>query len=154
MLHTLSHQWLTPSQATIINLDTGLATGGRTEVERRSQYFERIDKSRSDVLIPLIESCLSNLPKNRPSIVRVFDQLEGQLVGNAELTVSVLQEEIQQKEVEIQRNNAKIQQLTIELHDKVHALETLSSDMYKLQVTTSPLLPNNVCKYCIVIYYH
>ena len=67
MLHALSHQWPTPSQAVVINPDTGLVTG-RTEVERRSQYFERIDRSRSDVLIPLIESCLSNLPKNRQAI--------------------------------------------------------------------------------------
>ena len=47
------------------------------------------------MLIPLIESCLSNLPKNRPSIVRVCDQLEGQLVDkectlNNKLTASVL----------------------------------------------------------------
>ena len=56
MLHTLSHQWPTPSQAVIINPETGLVTGGRTEVERRNQYFERIDRSRSDVLIPLIGS--------------------------------------------------------------------------------------------------
>ena len=40
MLHTLSHQWPTPSQAAIINPETGLAIGGRTEVERRSKYFE------------------------------------------------------------------------------------------------------------------
>ena len=101
MLHTLSHEWPTPSQAVIINPDTGLVTG-RTEVERRSRYFERIDRSWSDVLIPLIESCLSNLPKNRPSIVKVCDQLEGQLVDNKrtssnEFTVSVLQEEIHKK---------------------------------------------------------
>ena len=95
MLHTLSHQWPAPSQAVIINPDTGLVTG-RTEVERRSQYFERIDRSRSDLLIPLIESCLSNLPKNRPSIVRVCDQLEGQLVDREsnELTLLALQQEI------------------------------------------------------------
>ena len=108
MLHTLSHQWPTPSQAVIINPETGLVTGGRTEVERRSKYFERIDRSRSDVLIPLIESCLSNLPKNRPSIVRVCDQLEGQMVDGKsastnELTMSALQQEIQQKDAEIQR---------------------------------------------------
>ena len=71
MLHTLSHEWPTPSEAVIINPDTGLATGGRTEVERRSRYFERIDRNRSDVFVPLIESCLSNLSKNRPSIARV-----------------------------------------------------------------------------------
>ena len=166
MLHTLSHQWPTPSQAVIINPDTGLVTGGRTEVERRSQYFERIDRSRSDVLIPLIESCLSNLPKNRPSIVRVCDQLEGQLVDKEsvstnELTVSALQQEIQQKDgeilwkdLEIQRNNAEIQRLTAALHDKDVILETLRSDMSRLQITTSQSLPNKVSKHCVVIHYH
>ena len=107
IFHTLSYQWSTPLQAVIINPDTGLVTGGRSEVERRSQYFERTDRlSRSDVLILLIESCLSNLPKNRPSIVRVCDQLEGQLVDREsvstnQLTVSALQQEIQQKDGEI-----------------------------------------------------
>ena len=222
MLHTLSHQWPTPSQAVIINPDTGLVTGGRTEVERRSLYFERIDRSRSDVLIPLIESCLSNLPKNRPSIVRVCDQLEGQLVDREivstnELTVSALQQEIrqrdgeirrkdgaiqqkdteierkdneihekvieiqwkdteiqrknielqrkdtdllnnrrevQQKDTEIQRRDTEIQRLTTALHDKDVTLETLRSDMSRLQITTSQSLPSNVCKQCIVIHYH
>ena len=180
MLHTLSHQWPTPSQAVIINPETGLITGGRSEVERRNKYFERIDRSRSDVLIPLIESCLSNLPKNRPSIVRVCDQLEGQLVdrewpSNNELTVSALQQEIQQKNIElqrkdnemqrkdtemqhkdteIQRNYSDIQQLTTALHDKDLMLETLRSDMSKLQITTSHSLPKKVSKQCIIIHYH
>ena len=164
MLHALSHQWPTPSQAVIINPDTGIVAGGRTEVERRSQYFERIDRStcRSDVLIPLIESCLSNLPKNRPSIVRVCEQLEGQLVDSEsvstnEFTMSALQQkikkkdtEIQSKDDEIQRSNVEIQRLTTALRDKDVALETLRSDMSKLQMTTQ-LLPNKVSKQCIVI---
>ena len=263
MLHTLSHQWPTPSQAVIVNPDTGLVTG-RTEVERHSQYFERIDRSRSDVFIPLIESCLSNLPKNRPSIVRVCDQLEGQLVDKEsvstnELSVSALQREIrqrddeiqrnhneiqrkdtkiqrkdteiqrknaeiqnrvmeiqqrdielqrkhneiqrkdtemqrknaeiqnsvieiqqrdtelqrkhneiqrkdteiqdnyremQQKNLEIQGNNAEIQRLTAALHGKDVSLETLRSDMSKLQITTSQSLPYKVSEQYIVIHYH
>ena len=173
MLHTLSHQWPTPSQAVIINPDTGLVASGRTEVERRSQYFERIDRSRSDVLIPLIESCLSNLPKNRSSIVRVCEQLEDQLVDSEsvsttnELTMVALQQKIQNKDAEIQRkddeiqmnyneiqrNNVEIQRLTTALHDKDVTLETLRSDMSKLQMTT-PLLPNKVIKQCIVIHCH
>ena len=198
MLHTLSHQWPTPSQAVTINLDTGLVTGGRSEVERCSQYFERIKRSRSDVLIPLIDSCLSNLPKNRPSIVRVCDQLEGQLVdkesvSTSEMTMSALQLEVKQRDIElqrknaeiqskvidiqrrdielhrknnemqakdgeiqrknvkIQRNNAEIQRLTTALHDKDVTLDTLRSDMSKLQMTTQ-LLPNKVSKQCIVIH--
>ena len=175
MLHTLSHQWPTPSQAAIINPDTGLVAGGRSEVERRSQYFVRIDRSRSNVLISLIESCLSNLPKNRPSIVRVCDQLEGQLVDREnvstnELTVPALQQEVQQKYAEIQRKdteiqkkdgeiqrknfeiqgkNIEIQQLTTALHDKDITMEMLISDMTKLQITTSQSLPNKVSKQCI-----
>ena len=159
MLHTLSHQWPTPSQAVIINPETGLVTGGRTESERRSQYFERIDRSRSDVLIPLIESCLSNLPKNRPSIVRVCDRLEGQLVNREhtssnELTVSALQQEIKQKDDELQRNytemqkkNAEINHLTTSLQDKDVMLKTLRSDMSKLQIrTTTHSSPKKVRK--------
>ena len=174
MLHTLSHQWPTPSQAVMINPDTGLVTGGKSEIERRIQYFQRIDQSRSDVLIPLIESCLSNLPKNRPSIVRVYDDLEGQLfnresvsTNDHELTVSALRQEILQKDAEIQwRNseirrkdeeiqwnhseiqikNAEIQQLTAAFYDKDVTLETLRSDMSKLQITISQLLPNKVSK--------
>ena len=221
MLHTLSHQWPTPSQAVIINPDTGLVTG-RTEVERRSQFFERIDRSSSDVLVPLIERCLSNLPKNRPSIVRVCDQLEDQTVDREnvstnELTVSALQQEIQQRDdeirrkdgeiqqkdtemhekvieiqrrdteihrknielqrkdtdllnnyreiqqkdneiqrrdTEIQRRDAEIQRLTTALHDKDVTLETLRSDMSRLQIKTSQSLPNKVSKQCIINHYH
>ena len=151
MLHMLSHEWPTPSQAVIINPDTGIVTGGRSEVERRSQYFEKIDRSRSDVLIPLIENCLSNLPKNRPSIVRVCDQLEGQLVDDehtlsTDMVISILQQDIQQKDDEIQRKDSEIQQLTAALHDKDEMLEALKSDMSKLQVTTSDSLSNKVSK--------
>ena len=135
MLHTLSHQWPTPSQAVIVNPDTGLVTG-RTEVERRNQYFERIERSRSDVLIPLIGSCLSNLPKNRPSIVRVCDQLEGQLVDKEsvstnELTVSALQQEIRQRDDEIQRKDGEIQQKDAEIHEKVIEIQRRDTEIQR-----------------------
>ena len=136
MLHTLSHQWPTPSQAVIINPDTGLVAGGRSEVERCSQHFERIDRSRSDVLIPLIESCLSNLPKNRPSIVRVCDQLEEQLVDREsvsvnELTVSALQQEVQQRDIEIQRKDAEIQRKDAEIQSKVIDIQRRDTELQR-----------------------
>jgi len=95
----------------------------------------------------------------------VCDQLEGQLVDNErtsinELTLSALQQEIQQKGAEIQRNHteiqskdgeiqrnySEIQQLTTALHDEDVMLKTLRSDMSKLQITTSYSLPNKVSK--------
>ena len=115
MLHTLSHQWPTPSPAVVTDPETGVVKGGRSEVERRSNYFDRIDRSIAGVLTPLIESCLNNLPKKRTSIMRVCDQLEDlvdkECVPIDDLTVSGLQEEIQKKENEIQRRNIEIQEI-------------------------------------------
>ena len=128
MLHALSHEWPTPSEPVIVNPDTDLVTG-RTEVDRRSRYFERIDRSRSDVLIPLIESCLSNILKNRPSIVRVCDQLEGQLVDNE--CTSRLQQEIHQKDAEIQRIYTELQQKDTQLQSKNTELQSNYKELQK-----------------------
>ena len=155
MLHTLSHQWPTPSQAVIINPNTGLVAGGRSEVERRSQYFESIDKSRSHILIPIIKSCLNNLPENRTSIITVCDQLKSQIedkerVSINQSTLSALQQEIQEKNAELHRNRTEIQlkdneirkkdreiqQLTLLVRNNDTALETLRSDFSKCQVTS------------------
>ena len=104
MLHTLSHQWPAPLPAVVTDPETGVVKGGRSEVERRSEYFDKIDKSIAGVLIPLTESCLNNLPKKRTSIVRVCDKLEDlvdrQCVPIDDMTVSALQDEIQRKENE------------------------------------------------------
>ena len=104
--------------------------------------------------------------------MRVCDQLEGPLVdrectSSNELTVSALQQEIQQKDTEIQKNyneiqtknaeiqtkDAEIQHLTATLHDKDMILETLRFDMSKLEITTHSL-PKKVSKQCIIIHYH
>jgi len=75
VLHTLSHQWPTPSEPVVTDPVT-FEVKGRTEVERRSQYFSVIDRSKLGMLISLVESCLNNLPKNRTSIVTLCEQLE------------------------------------------------------------------------------
>ena len=62
--------------------------------------------------------------------------------------------EIERKDSEIQRNHSEIQQLTTALHDKDVMLETLRSDMSKLQITTSHSLPYKVSKQCIIIHCH
>ena len=74
VLHTLAHQWPIPSEPVIIDPVT-FEVKGCTEVERRCHYFNKIDQ-RLNVLIPLIERCLSNLPENRIPIVTLCEQLE------------------------------------------------------------------------------
>ena len=153
MLHTLSGEWPTPSQAVIINPETGVITGGRSEVEWRSKHFEKIaDRSKLGALITMIEGCLSNLPKNRPTIVSVCDQLENEITEHISSSVSQLSEpalqQIQQKNVElqseIQRKDVEIQALTTALHDKNVALEKMRCEMSKLQITTPYMLPQKV----------
>ena len=115
MLHTLSYKWPTPLPAVVTDPETGVVKGGQSEVERRSKYFDRIDKSMVGVLIPLIESCLNNLPKKRASIMRMCDQLEDlvdrECVPIDYLTVCALQDEVRRKENELQRKNTEIQEI-------------------------------------------
>ena len=72
-------------------------------------------------------------------------------ISDNELAISALHQEIQQKDAELlrnytemQRKDDEIQQLTTALHDKDVMLETLRSDMSKLQITSSCLLPEKV----------
>ena len=75
MLHTLSHQWPTPSQP----------VGTRSEVERRQKYLDVITEQRvawklkpfeSSAIINVAKNCLSNIPKDRPSMEDVCSYLK------------------------------------------------------------------------------
>ena len=149
MLHTLSHQWPTPLQPVVTDPETGLVKSDHFEIERRRKYFDRIDRSIADVLTPLIENCLNNLPEKRTSIMRVCKQLEDlvdkECVPNDDLTVSALQEEIQKKEIlrrniekqEIQRSSSKMQ---TEIQSKDAEMEALRSHTSNCK-TSAPHLP-------------
>ena len=162
MLHTLSHQWPTPSEPVVTDPVTS-ELKGRSEFERRSRYFDLIPISKSDVLIPVIKSCLNNVPKKRISIVTVCDQLEG-LVSEQQsstdvidLPLSALNQEIENKDAEIRRKDAEIHTKDDEIHKRdaeilkrdneitnkdiqiqrqANEIENLKLDMAKLQMQT------------------
>ena len=138
MLHTLSHQWPTPSEPVVTNPVT-LEIKGRTEIERRSNYFDKIDKTRSSTLIPIIESCLHNIAENRASIIEVCSQLEV-LIGDkrsstniTDLSLSTLQEEVEKKDAEIFKKNALIENKDIQIQRQADEIAALKSDVVKLQ---------------------
>ena len=135
MLHTLSHQWPTPSEAVVTDPVT-FEVKGRTEVERRSQYFSRIDRSKLGVLIPLIESCLSNLPKNRTSIVTLCEKLEGLVDRKCVPTgdLDVLQQEIERKDAIIHDKDRQIQSQVIEIHTKDAEMQRRDTEMQRKDV--------------------
>ena len=155
MLHTLSHQWPIPSEPVVTNPVT-FELKAKSEVERRSSYFDMIHISNSDVLIPMIKCCLSNIPKNRISIVTVCDQLEGLVseqqssTDDIDLPLSALKQEIENKDAEIHRKDteihkrdaeilqrdSEIKNKNIQIQRQANEIEKLKSDMAKLQIQT------------------
>ena len=144
MLHTLSHQWPTPSEPVVTDPVT-FKVKGRTEVERRSSYFDKIE-DRAGMLIPTVKSCLNNIPKNRASIVQVCSQLEGLVdkqdssTDKNDMPSSSLQQQIKRKDAEICKMNTQIQRQATEI-------EALKANVAKLQMqlnTNDPALPKTV----------
>ena len=152
MLHTLSHQWPTPSEPVVTDPVT-FEVKGRTEVERRSSYFNKIG-DRASILIPTIKSCLNNIPKNRVSIVQVCSQLEGLVdkqdssTDEIDMPSTSLQQEIRRKDAEMRKKDDEIHKMQSCIHSKDSEIEALKSDMAKLQMqplkSDDPTLPRQV----------
>jgi len=87
MLHVLSNKWPAPTQPVVTDPVTR-EHKGRSEVERRSSFFDYIvatlDRRKSGALISLIKLCLSNLPGDRPSISTVNRQLDDMMSKEAD----------------------------------------------------------------------
>ena len=144
-LHTLSHQWPTPSEPVVTDPIT-FEMKAKSEVERRSNYFSKVDKKHSGVLIPMIKSCLHNIPKNRASIVTVCDQLGGLVEkqnafsDDVDLSLSTLKQKMEEKDVEIKNKD-------IQVLSQAAEIEALRSDRAKLQMqlkTNDPMSPKAV----------
>ena len=164
MLHTLSHQWPTPSEPVVTDLET-FEMKAKSEIERRSSYFDKIDINRSNMFIPMIESCLCNVPKSRASVVNLCGQLEGFVNSQSSSTESSIDDidlpslmlkhemerkdaeihnkdaeickkdaEICKKDAEIRNKDVQIQNNKKEIQRQATELEALKSSMAKLQV--------------------
>ena len=74
MLFVATHQWPTPIAQVKRNSKTNkLVT--RTEVERRQKYLDKMTGD-AEWLKPLVESCLSNDPSERPTMPAVSKRLQ------------------------------------------------------------------------------
>ena len=151
MLHTLSHQWPTPSEPVVTDPVT-FEVKGHTEVERRSCYFDKIE-DRASMLIPTIKSCLNNIPKNRVSIIQVCSQLEGFIgkqdssTDETDMPSSSLQQEIKRKDFEIHKRDTLIQSKDIQIQRQAIEIEALKADMAKIQMHHDPALQKAVLLY-------
>ena len=139
MLHTFSQQWPTPSQHVVTDpVEHKLIV--QSEIERRAQYLDKVHKVVEDVMVPLIVSCLENLPFDRPTIMEVCDQLET-LVVNREQSIP---DNLLQAQLMLQRARSEVERQTSEVHDKDVEMEALRSEMSKMQVTAPNISPKQV----------
>ena len=139
MLHTFSQQWPTPSQYVVTDpVERKLIA--RSEIERRAQYLDKVHKVVEDVIVPLIVSCLENLPFDRPTIMEVCDQLET-LVVNREQSIP---DNLLQAQMMLQEPQSDVERQTSELYDKDVEMEALRCEMSKMQVTAPHVPPKQV----------
>lgn len=71
MLHTITQEWPKPK----VFLYSSAGGGSSIEIERRSEYINKID-DHDFCLEQLIKSCLDDNPKNRPSIAAVHEAVK------------------------------------------------------------------------------
>ena len=74
MLFTATHQWPTPSLQVELDPVTKKLVA-YSEVERRQKYLDEMTGC-GEWLKPLVESCLSNDPSERPTMPAVCKQLK------------------------------------------------------------------------------
>jgi len=72
ILHIFSHKWPMPLPSKSVAANRML-----TEIERRSEYLKTVPDTIRDVIVPIIETCLENVPNDRPIVEEICDQLDG-----------------------------------------------------------------------------
>ncbi|XP_065900964.1 uncharacterized protein [Dysidea avara] len=78
MLHTLSNRWPTPSES----VGTDPQMREQSEVERRQQYLDMlaydgsVENDQLEMLLYVIQDCLSDLPVDRPKIFGILEYLK------------------------------------------------------------------------------
>ena len=127
MLHTFSHcDWPTPLTSTYPDPKTKNLLA-RNEVERRQDYFEKIQQS--NTLTTLIKRCLADFPNERESIVNVSNRLREMLMEP--LNVLILQQKVNQKEIEMQNKDSEIQRLNAGIQTKDSQIQSKADEIQK-----------------------
>jgi len=142
MIHIFSHQWPTPSQNMISSNDPSGKTvaDSSSEIERRSQYLNKVPKLVEDVIVPLITTCLESVPVDRPTAEEVSDQLET-LVVNRQSTLpdNLLEAQLRLQELLLQVDNqAEV------IDTKGTELQSRTSEVTSQQVEIQLLQMENV----------
>jgi len=122
---------------------------GRTEVERRIDYIQQIQQQlgHQHTIVQMIERCLHNSPRHRPTVNHILRLLEGaraqipdrygqmsrlemeQVLGEREGEVVQLQQGIQSRDQELQSKDQELQSKDQELQSKDQELRSKDQEL-------------------------
>lgn len=151
MIHTFSQQWPTPSQALVTSNDPDeqAMADSSSELDRRSQYINKVPDTIKDVVLPLIASCLENDPIDRPTAEEVSDQLETLVVNRkctlpdnlleAHLVLQEAQQKVEQQTAELNKMDTKLSGKNSDLEDQTVELQAVNLELCQLKLETSQL---------------
>jgi len=150
MIHTFSHQWPTPSPAVVSSNDTDeeqAMADSSSELDRRSQYLDKVPKTVEEVVIPLITSCLEDISDDRPTTREVCDQLETLVVNRkctladnlleAQMVLEKAQEQIKCQAAELLQIKSELLNKKTNLQEQSIEVASLRLELSKLQVSLS-----------------
>jgi len=123
---------------------------GRTEVERRIDYIQQIQQQlgHQHTIVQMIERCLHNSPRHRPTVNHILRLLEGaraqipdrygqmsrlemeQVLGEREGEVVQLQQGIQSRDQELQSKDQELRSKDQELQSKDQQLQSKDQQLH------------------------
>ena len=131
LVHVLSGQWPMPTEATQVDPQNPARVIGLSEVERRAEYLNVIDRpsnyEEGHPLMPLIERCLSNSPNLRPNASELVDAMSDAATQQP-LTFSN-RVDMMQRINSIQREKETLQTQVLELERQMERTEVVQREL-------------------------
>ena len=134
ILTTVIHDWPEPGPP---NKYEGDKLMGLTEFQRREQFLNRFNQIENNLFLPIVSSCLENRPHQRPSSfhlvtrMREIEESHPRMMTNSSSTALLVQDQnhlhqeltikentIRQKDVQLREQIAQLQQKDAELRHK------------------------------------
>ena len=148
-LYTLTQIFPELKAPTYIDSDGNFV--GRTEVERRIDHIQQIQQQlgHQHPIVQMIERCLHNNPRHRPTVNHILQLLEGvrahipdhygqmsrlemeQVLGEREGEVVQLQQGNQSRDQELQSKDQELQSKDQQLHSKDQQLQSKNHELHQ-----------------------
>ena len=119
VLFVSNQEWPRPTELAYKDPKNAKVLLARTEVERRKHYIDKLSGAGFQAIEPTVVSCLGNEPGERPSIVKVCEEVKGikdahaKIDPSATMDLIVMHNAIEKLKEKIREQTAKIETLQV-----------------------------------------